>query len=348
MDPVRTCALCPKLCRYSCPPASACGDENAVPTSIAAWILLRDAGAVVADENSTHLLYRCTGCLACQVPCEFDMDVPAFLAPERERSWNQGAVLARIRQVADRVAAGDPPDRASGHHRELPGPRFEGDGIVYWPGCALVGQDPGAVERTRSLLEARIGEPVSLPPTSAPACCGDPLRSAGDRSRATGHRATLAQAFRGAGRVITGCACCLDSLPSGAEHVIDVLGFQWPEAPAGEPVAFHDPCHLARPDDRGGAPRALLASSSGAPVEEFVDRGVETGCCGAGDSFGCFFPDQGLEIARFRLRDPAVGRAAAVVTACSRCAAQLQRGAPEGVPVMDLADYLARRGGPSR
>ncbi|MDP7113099.1 MAG: (Fe-S)-binding protein [Myxococcota bacterium] len=345
MDPVRTCALCPKLCRFACPPASACGDENAVPTSIAAWIVLRDAGTLTADAASTHPLYRCTGCLGCQVPCEFDIDVPAFLGPERERAWKAGHVADRVREVADRVAAGEPPDETAGHHRELTGPRFAGQGIVYWPGCALVGLDPGAVERTRALLEERLEQPVGLPAEATPACCGDPLRAAGDRSRATGHRATLAQALRGASRVITGCACCLEALPAGAQHVIDVLGFQWPAGDVRGPVAFHDPCHLARPTDRGGAPRALLAASSGASVEEFVDRGVETGCCGAGDSFGLFFPEDGLAVARFRLRDPAVERSTAVVTACSRCAAQLARSQPAGPPVYDLADYLARSRG---
>ncbi len=349
MDPVRTCALCPKLCRFACPVATGCGDENAVPTSIAAWMLLRAAGTVVYEPRSTHPLYRCTGCLACQVPCEFDIDVAAYLRPEREEVWRAGAVPERVLRVADRVAAGEIPDDTAGHHADLEGPRFEGSGVVYWPGCALVGHDPEAVERTRQLLERVLEEPVHLPPRDAPACCGDPLWAAGDRSRALGHRATLTRALRGASRVLTGCSCCLDGLPSGAEHVVGVLGYHWPEGgETGESVAFHDPCRLARPEDRGGGPRALVAAASGAPIEEFVDRGVETGCCGAGDSFALFFPGDGDAVARYRLRDPAVERTGTVVTACSRCAAQLARVAPEGVEVRDLADFLHRSRGTER
>lgn len=346
MDPVRTCALCPKLCRFSCPVASGCGDENAVPTSIAALMVLEAAGSLAYDPETTHPLYRCTGCLACQVPCEFDVDVPAYLQPERERIWRSAAVPAGVREVVDRVAAGEPPDGTAGHHADLEGPRFEGEGVVYWPGCALVGQAPDAVERTRALLEEVLEEPVRLPPRHAPACCGDPLRAAGDRSRTLAHRATMTQALRGASRVLTGCACCLDALPAGAAHLLDTLGYTWPESTGGgDSVAYHDPCHLARPDDRGGAPRALLAATTGRPVEEFVDRGVETGCCGAGDAFALFFPEDARAVAEYRLRDPAVDRAGTVVTACSRCAATLAQYAPAGVDVRDLADFLAGRRG---
>jgi Fe-S oxidoreductase len=102
---------------------------------------------------------------------------------------------------------------------------------------------------------------------------------------------------------------------------------------------------MVRPDDRGGGPRALLASATGAEVAEFVDRGRETGCCGAGDSFGLFFPADGRLVAETRLRDPAAARTGLVLTACSRCAAQLGAAAPEGMQVRDLGDYLAELGG---
>ncbi len=340
MDPVKTCALCPKLCRFLCPVASGTGDESAVPTQMASLILLQRAGTMRYDPETTHPLYRCTGCLACQVPCEFDIDVPAYLEGERITAWSAGAAPRRVVEVADRVAAGHPPDDRAGHHADLDGPRFEGEGTVFWPGCALTGADPVAAERTRRLLERVLDEPVRYPPATAPACCGDPLRAAGDHSRYLAHRATLGSALRGAARVVTGCACCLQALPHGAVHVSDLLGFSWDGPVTGRAVAYHDPCHTARPEDRSGTTRALLAACSGEPVVEFVDRGRETGCCGAGDSFALFFPDEGDRVAASRLRDPAVAEAGTVVTACSRCAAHLQASAPDGVAVLDLGDYL--------
>lgn len=340
MDPVKTCALCPKLCRFACPVAGGTGDESAVPTQMASLVVLQRAGTLAYTPETTHPLYRCTGCLGCQVPCEFDIDVPAFLDEEKARVWSSGAAPRRVREVADRVAAGHPPDDRAGYHAELDGPRFTGEGTIFWPGCALAGADPVAADRTRRLLEQLLDGPVSYPPADAPACCGDPLRSAGDRSRYLAHRATLATALRGAERVVTGCACCLAALPAGAVHITDLLGFSWDRGAGDRPVAYHDPCRLARPDDRGGATRALLASCTGAPVGEFVDRGRETGCCGAGDSFALFFPAEGDRVAAYRLRDPAVGEAGLVVTACSRCAAHLAASAPEGVYIQDLGDYL--------
>jgi len=342
LDPARTCALCPKLCRFACPVATASGDESATPTAMGAVILLRREGAVPYTPERTHPLYRCTGCLGCQVPCDFDMDVPAFLGPEKELAWQAGNAPSFIAEVSERVAGGGVPDEVSGDHRDLDGPRFEGTGVVYWPGCALVGADPEAVEATRVLLERVLGEPVLLPPTTAPACCGDPLGAAGDRSRALGHRAVMSDVLRGAARVVTGCACCLEWLPERAEHVIDLFGVSWEGRADGAAVAYHDPCRHARPDDLGGVPRALLASATGQPVLEFVDRGNETACCGAGDAHASFFPAEARATAAWRLRDPAVGEAGTVVTACSRCTAHLAHAAPAGVEVRDLADFLAR------
>ncbi len=341
MDPVRTCALCPKLCRFACPVASATGDENATPTGMGTVVLLRRKRTLHLGDSGLHPLYKCTGCLACMVPCDFDIDVPAWLAPEKQRAWEAGEVPGRVRDVADRVAEGATPDEASGHHADLDGPRFEGEGVVFWPGCALVGRKPAAVEANRALLERVLGEPVTLPPATAPACCGDPLQAAGDRSRYLGHRATLSSALRGASRVVTSCACCLDALPEGAEHITAVLGFSWAHAGPARALAFHDPCRLARPDDLGGAPRALIAAASGSPVLELVDRSSETGCCGAGDAYALFFPGEGRATAEYRLRDPAVAEAGAVVTACSRCTAHLAEAAPDGVDVLDLAEVLA-------
>ncbi len=340
MDPVRTCALCPKLCRFACPVASATGDENATPTGIGTVVLLHQKRTLHVGPEGLHPLYRCTGCLGCQVPCDFDIDVPAWLQPEKQRAWEVGEVPALVRETADRVADGATPDDASGHHRDLDGPRFAGEGIVYWPGCALVGRRPAAVEANRALLEHALGEPVVLPPASAPACCGDPLEAAGDRSRYLGHRATLSSALRGATKVVTSCACCLDSLPGEALHITSVLGFSWPYRGPQRSVAFHDPCRFARPDDLGGAPRALIAAATGEPALEFVDRAGETGCCGAGDSFALFFPGDGRDTAGYRLRDPAASRAGTVVTACSRCTAHLDEASPEGVEVVDLAEVL--------
>jgi len=139
---------------------------------------------------------------------------------------------------------------------------------------------------------------------------------------------------------VTGCACCLTSLPVDAVHLISALGFSWPQKGRREPVAFHDPCRLARPSDQGGAPRALLAAATGSPVLEFVDRGGETACCGAGDGFGLFFPEDGRAVAEYRLRDPAATEAGTVVTSCSRCTAQLAASAPAGIDVRDLGAYL--------
>lgn len=77
-DDLGTCALCPRLCRPSCPVASASTREAATPTAIASVLIEHERGAVpleVAREAAT----LCTDCGACHEHCYLQRPLPEVL-----------------------------------------------------------------------------------------------------------------------------------------------------------------------------------------------------------------------------------------------------------------------------
>lgn len=79
-----TCALCPRLCRPSCPVASGSAREAAVPAVIAGVLLDFGRGradAALAIEAAT----LCTDCGACQAHCHLDRPLPEALRAMRAR-----------------------------------------------------------------------------------------------------------------------------------------------------------------------------------------------------------------------------------------------------------------------
>lgn len=77
-----TCALCPRLCRPSCPVTTGSQREAAVPAVIAGVLLSYKHGrldAATAAEAAT----LCTDCGACQAHCHLDRPLPEALRAAR-------------------------------------------------------------------------------------------------------------------------------------------------------------------------------------------------------------------------------------------------------------------------
>lgn len=73
-----TCALCPRLCRVSCPVATLTGREAAVPSMIAEVLRAWKQGRV-SDALAREAATLCVDCGRCQVRCHLDQPLPAAL-----------------------------------------------------------------------------------------------------------------------------------------------------------------------------------------------------------------------------------------------------------------------------
>lgn len=327
VDAAVTGSYCPKMCTFACPVHQATGRDDAVPWSFHRAVTDLADGRRTPDEVRDDLV-ACTGCLACQRPCDFDQDVPAQV--------RDGRAVARPRTAAadavlDHLAAGRRPDGTPGPAAD---PVPEGATVLH-AGC----HDPEEVVAAGRRLLAAAGHDVAV---VADGCCGQLATDLGGADLADRRRAHRRDQLASAGRVVTLDPHCGPALPDVAPvaDLWSVLAAAPPplRADPPTPVAYHDPCVLARGAGVVDPPRALLAAA-GLTVVEPEHHGADTGCSGAGLGLPLLDPDAAATTAARRAAQlRATG--ARVVTACSRAADRL-RGAD--LPVDDLAVALAAR-----
>lgn len=320
-------SYCPKLCTFACPVHQATGRDDAVPWSFHRAVTDLADGRRAPDEVRDDLV-ACTGCLACQQPCDFDQDVPAQVRDAR-------AVAAPSTPATERVlhhlAEGDRPDGTPGH-----GPERAPDGAtVLHAGC----HDPEDVVVAAAQLLTAAGHDVTV---VADGCCGQLATDLGATDIAADRAAHRRRQLGPAGLVVVLDPHCLPALPDDVE-VADLWSLLAQDPPTfgadtGDVVTYHDPCVLARGAGVVDPPRALLRAA-GCTVVEPEHAGATTGCSGAGMGLPLLDPDAAEATAARRADELAATRVPAV-TACSRAAERL-RGA--GIDVDDLAVLLAAR-----
>jgi len=77
-----TCALCPRLCRSSCPVATGSAREAATPSVIAA-VMLDVERELLPDSVGRDAITLCTDCGACQEHCHLHIPLPELLRQTR-------------------------------------------------------------------------------------------------------------------------------------------------------------------------------------------------------------------------------------------------------------------------
>lgn len=80
--PWSTCALCPRLCRVSCPVATGAAREAAVPSFLALALGEWEQGEL-DDDTARQVATLCTDCGACQDRCHIDQPLPEALRRAR-------------------------------------------------------------------------------------------------------------------------------------------------------------------------------------------------------------------------------------------------------------------------
>jgi len=362
------CALCPRLCRFTCPVAAGTADETATPTAMMqTWELAR-AGKLDWD-TAADALQRCTGCGACTTPCEYDQDVPAMLYEARAEAWEHGAIPAGAKDLHARyLRSGNPfgADLEAELETYATPADFDRKGrVLYWPGCRELAEQPERVADVMALFRALGADHVTLPARDdVPGCCGAPLMAIGDRTGLTVAAVALHQYFDRQRTWVTGSGSCLSAVTRGwpsvgqevhaevlhlAQYLLffkDALADLGKRAmevaqPTLPTLIVHDACSLQRRTARGEAVHEVLKLATGVTPEPFGPDTERTGCCGAGDFHDLTRPDEAAAVAEWSTRDRRYPANARVVTGDVGCVGSLRSAIPAHVPVQDLVGFLA-------
>ena len=326
-------SYCPKMCNFACPVTAATGRDDAMPWSFHRTVVDLVDGALAPGPAAHRRLSACSGCLACQVPCEFDQDVPDQVRHGRTLLADNGAPLPAAEEAVSAVANG----RSPFGHPPIADVIDRGAGTAVLAGCR---EQANVAAAAVDLLRAG-GVAADL--ISPAGCCGAALDDLGAREAGDLARERLTQSLEGYDRVLLLDPHCLPAVEGTSTadigHLVEELarlveaGRLTFDASDRESITYHDACLLARRDAVVDGPRRLLRAA-GAVVAEPEHAGTTTACSGGGLALHLVDPDAANATAE-RRRGELEAAAAHTVTACA--------GAQQRLAGEHLMTYLVQR-----
>jgi Fe-S oxidoreductase len=318
----------------------------------AAWMAAH--GDTPISRSHAAPAWACTGCFGCREACDHRNPVADVLLDARDALARAGVAPEGATRVLAGFARHDAETRAAA--RELAArtgcvPRAA-DGLLV--GCGYLRAAPSEARDAVAAATQLAGGPVAI----VEACCGLPLRLAGDARAFARHARDTARELAGYARVIVvdaGCALALRrrfpeagvDVPARVELLVELAARRLSDLSAvprdrSEKVRWHDPCQLGRGLGIYDAPRAVLGRALGRPPDELDDRREYAGCSGAGGLLPSTMPEAARRIADARLEAHVLAGGGRVVTACaSSLVALRKRPRSPSIAVDDLVTWIA-------
>ena len=246
---------------------------------------------------------------------------------------------------------------------------------LFWVGCSGSFDEEGKkIARSFARLLAAAGLDFAvLGPEEK--CCGDAARRLGNEYLAQTLAAETIETFARykVRKILTICPHGYNTFKFEYPHLAEVMSSLSPEAKAhyrtvevhhhaeflrdlvaqgrlsvkadsNSRLTYHDPCYLGRHSGILGAPRELLAKTSG-KIVELENHGEHSFCCGAGGGLMWTEEKLGTRINHKRAEEVIRSGASTVATACPFCATMLRDALKDkdksDIRVRDLAQILA-------
>lgn len=339
--------------------------------SEAVLIFLRKFGIRISRDSPgfTDLsIHACSSCGVCIDPCQLSDELPDrpiqsnyFIRSIRHQELNNiqwdcmhcgrcekvcpvGIELMPLRQI-NRTDVRIGSDSAIIGHSGRTG---QANRILYFAGCMTHLTPPVIHAMTRILNQT--GSSWQFYDSDGKACCGRPLKLAGQSTGANRIREQLQSEFlaSGAELLVTSCPICYRmfnedySLPGmkvlhHTQYILELI--EWKRIQVDQrklTAVYHEPCELGRGSGVVTEPRELIAKL----YDKDVTPVIEGLCCGG--SLGAPGLDLATRraVARGAYRELTVNKPAVLVTACPLCKKSF---APVSkIPVIDFAEAVAQ------
>lgn len=314
---LETCVYCPKLCRSACPVSNAEPRETLIPWGKMSTAYFAARGDVPLEEPFAEPAWACTGCGACKQACDHKNEVAGTLLDARDAFMQNGLGPA----AAKRVLA------------EFQSVQSTTTGRALLVGCLYDRKLPEVAKSAHSVAEKLFGDlPIER------ACCGLPLRYAGDKKRFEEH----GKQFAGREIVAVDPGCALALRHAGArvtllvEHAAERVS-ELREGDGARALRWHDPCKLGRGLGIYDAPRTVLTRVLGRAPLEFPMHRERAECSGGGGLVPLTMPETSRAIAKHRIAENEAAGGGEIVTAC---ASSVLRFRSAGASVTDLVTLI--------
>ncbi len=374
-----TCGTCRdflKLCVPCCPPLEMFQLESYSPSG---RLLLargvKEEALTLADEDTRHRLYTCTGCRACEQQCGVYHHEHIFdtIQATRTEAITQGFLNPPYMLMVDGLKRNDnvfnKPKAERGAWAKgvkvKNATRDKAD-TLYHAGCML-SCDPelGGVPRSAVTLLQRAGVDVGIMDKEE-TCCGGRAYDIGYLGEFLKYAQHCIETYNamGVSKVVTSCSDGYATFKTlypkvnikmkfEVLHLVEYLDqlikggkLRFGKA-VHRKVTYHDPCRLGRHISPGifEAPRDILRSIPGIELVEMERIKQNSWCCGAGSGVKEACPELATWTAMERLKEAMATGADALITACPWCERNFKDAIQESeakIEVLDIAELAAQ------
>jgi glycolate oxidase len=325
-------------------------------------------GGLEVSHRAVDILYSCTSCGQCYDQLgEGTLEINNAIIRARQEVVGKGMGPRHCRIVLENIRdEGNPlgmpgEDRAIWWEEVKERFSFNGNEVVYWPGCTTSYRLPGIVESTAEILGRAQVEFGLLGKSET--CCGLVMYLNGQRDEAAVNARSVLERFSSSVKtLVTNCAGCFYAFsrvfpklgappPFRVLHTSQIfeeligtgrLSFKGLE----ERTAWHDPCDLGRHCGVYRAPRNVLRAIPGLDVAHSPLSGEHSLCCGGGGGLMAYDIGLAERVAAQKLEeDLAPLGAGSIVTGCPACILNLRSITREeypGLDVLDLSELLVK------
>lgn len=327
-----------------------------------------DGEGSVADES----IWACTTCGACMEACPvFIEQMPKIIQLRRHLVENQAHFPEELLNLFENMEGrsnpwGIAPSERTKWCGQMEVKPFDKDNTEYlfYVGCA------GSFDSRNKQVSVAMSQLLDKAGITwgilgkDEKCCGDSVRRLGNEYLFDKMAKENAAIFieRGVKKVVTQCPHCFTTLKNdyrqyGLEleviHHSELLNQLVKEgrlkaakqtAEMGATV-FHDSCYLGRHNDVYDAPRAVIATATGAAPAEMERNRANAFCCGAGGGRMWMEEHTGERINLTRVNEALEQKPDTICVACPYCMTMFEDGLKdvkaEGVKVRDVAEVMA-------